>query len=459
MDRFPKILILLSVLLIFTENPVGANAEPVLFWTFETGGTVNGVAISGEGNYTVAASSDGYLYLLNKSKKLMWKEQTKSPPLKVAISSDGERIFAGDESSVYLYNKTGHMKWEFSEGENIMDLDTTPGGDFVLVGSQSYYVYLLDKEGDIVWKYRTNAPVMSVSISGSGELITAGSTRGSTYLFDRKGELLWEYLSGRSIDGVGILGEQVVSGERYLNFLEDGRKVSTSTKVVCDISSIETTSDNEFMLVGCEDGKVSFFDSAKKRHWVYEIGRTSYDSSISFDGSYIAVGGGKGIYILASPDISLPLVKITGPEEGASVSGIVKIDASIVESSSYILRVFIDGDFACSKLPCNWNTGAAAEGEHEIIVEVNDSWGNVGTDKVDVILRHSLLQNITGEIIEKQDTLKEKINETFPRGLPPLKKHTDYGPVVKAVILILAAVVVYKVLKLLRPKKYKWRRH
>ncbi|MEE8401246.1 MAG: PQQ-binding-like beta-propeller repeat protein, partial [Candidatus Hydrothermarchaeaceae archaeon] len=424
MDRFPKILILLSVLLICTENPVGAIAEPNLYWSFETGGTVNGVAISGEGNYTVAASSDGYLYLLNKSKKLMWKEQTESPPLKVAISSDGGRIFAGDESIVYLYNKTGHRMWEFSEGESILDLDTTPGGDFVLVGSQSYYVYLLDKDGDLVWKYRTNAPVMSVSISGSGGLITAGSTRGSTYLFNRKGELLWEYISGRSIDGVGILGEQVVSGERYLNFLEDGRRVSSSTKVVCDISSIEMTSDNEFMLVGCEDGKVSFFDSAKKRLWAYEIGRASYDSSISFDGSYMAAGGGKGVYILASPDISIPIVKITGPEEGAVVSGIVKIDASIVESSSYILRVFIDGDFACSRLPCNWNTGAATEGEHEITVEVNDSWGNVGTDKATVNLKHSLLQNITGEITEKQNTLRERINVTLPRGLPPLKKHT-----------------------------------
>ncbi|MEE8400992.1 MAG: hypothetical protein V3R86_02415, partial [Candidatus Hydrothermarchaeaceae archaeon] len=82
-----------------------------------------------------------------------------------------------------------------------------------------------------------------------------------------------------------------------------------------------------------------------------------------------------------------------------------------------------------------------------------------GTDKATVNLKHSLLQNITGEITEKQNTLRERINVTLPRGLPPLKKHTDYGPAVKAVILILAAVVVYKVLKLLRPKKYKWRRH
>lgn len=463
---------LLIILLFMLPSAVSAKAAPELFWSYTTGDTVHGVAISDEGSYTAAASDDGYLYFLNKSKKLMWRVQTDSTPLKVAISSDGSRIFVGDESKVYLYNKTGDMLWEFYVGDSITGLVITPDGNRIAVGSLNYYISLLNGEGGILWKYRANAPLMSVAISSDGRFIVAGSSKGITYLLSKNGNLLWEYISGRSVEGVGILDSQVVSGERYPNFLEDGKKVGSYTGAVCDITSLETTADSKYMLVGCEKGEVYFLESSKKKHWSYDVGKTSWDSSISFKGDYAAVAGGKTVYILASPDITPPIVKITEPEAGATISGIVKIDASVVEDSSYILRVLIDGDYACAKLPCSWHTGAASEGGHDITIEVNDSSGNVGEDIVNVTLKHTLLQNITGEISEKQDVikekeeaLKEKLNETLPMNLPPFKKHRDFTPVIKAVIIILAVYVAFRIVrsKTVRKKgrgrrrKYKYR--
>jgi len=449
MNGFLKsVLVIISLSMLLST--VSAKTVAVVFWPYNTGGTVNGVAISDNGNYTAAASDDGYLYLLNKSKKFMWKVQTESRPLKVAISSDGSRVFVGDESAVYRYNKTGDRLWEFYVGDSINDIATTPGGDRIAVGSLSYYIYLLDGEGNMLWRYRANAPVMSVAISGDGDLIAAGSARGSTYLLDKNGNLLWGYVSEKSIDGVGILDGQVVSGERYLNFLEDGKKVAYTTDVVCDISSIETTADGEYMLTGCEDGEVHFLDKSGEKHWSYDTGRTSWDSSISFKGDYAAVAGGKTVYILTPPDITTPVVKITEPEDGATISGITEIDASIVEDSSYTVRILIDENYACGDLPCNWYTGAAQEGEHKITVEVNDSAGNVGEDTVNVTLKHTLLQNITGEISEKQETIKEKLNETLPEllvNLPPIKKHTDYSPIIKGVILVLTVYVAFRILR------------
>lgn len=459
--------VLALVMLLFMLLPTAsAKEEPVLFWSYNTGGTVTGVAISDNGNYTAAASSDGYLYFTNKSKKLMWKVQTESTPLKVAISSDGSKIFVGDESKVYLYNKTGDVQWGFFVGDETVDLAVTPAGNRIAVGSLNRYVYLLNGAGGILWKYRTDAPVMSVAISSDGKYIAAGSTRGIMYMLNKNGNLLWEFISKRSIDGVGILDNRVVSGDRHLTFLEDGNKVGSYSSVVCDITGIETTADSEYVLVGCEDGRVYFLDSSKKKHWSYDVRKTSWDSSISSKGDYAAVAGGKTIYILAAPDITPPLVEITEPRDGGEVSGIVKIDASVVEDSSYTLRILIDGDYACGRLPCSWNTGASSEGEHRITVEVNDSSGNVGTDSVNVTLKHTLLGDITGEIDEKQDiveekqetikekeeALKEKLNEALPANLPPLRRHRDYSPIIKGVVIILS---VYIALKVLRPRKAK----
>jgi WD40 repeat protein len=388
-------------------------------------------------------------------------------------------IFVGDGSKVYLYNKTGDVQWEFFVGDETVALAVTPTGDRIAVGSIDHRVYLLNSEGGILWKYMTNAPVMSVAISGNGKYIAAGTSGSITYMLNRDGNLLWEHISKRSIDGVGILGSQVVSGERFLNFLKDGNNVGSYSSIVCDITGIEVTSDGDYVLVGCGDGRVYFLDSSKKKHWSYEVGKTSWDSSISPKGDYAVVAGGKTVYILESPDIAPPIVEITKPKDGDSVSGTVGIDASVVEDSSYTLRVLIDGDFACSKLPCSWNTGASAEGKHRIAVEVNDSGGNIGTDSVNVTLKHSLLEGIASEISEKEDiieekqvviketeeALKEKLNETLPTNLPPLRKQRDYSQIITGVVIILS---VYLALKYVRPKltrrrkgrrgKYKFRR-
>jgi len=291
-------------------------------------------------------------------------------------------------------------------------------------------------------------------------------------MLNRDGNLLWEYISRRSIDGVSILGNQVVSGERYPIFLEDGNKVGTYTNNACDITGIEATEDEGSVLVGCGDGYVYLLDSSKKRHWSYNVGKTSLDSSISPKGDYIAISGDKTVYILKSPDITPPIIIIKTPESGSTVSGTVIIDASVVEDSSYVTRVLIDGDFACSKLPCSFNTGASSEGSHEITIEVNDSGGNIVSETIPVTIKHSLLDDIASEISEtqesieekqetikaKEEALKEKISETLPSNLPPIREHRDYGTTIMGVLLILSVFLTFKILRPKIPKKGKVRR-
>jgi hypothetical protein len=474
-----KLTVFVLVVPLIIMQSVAAAPVPELFWSYDTGGTVTGVAVSDGGNYTAAASSDGYVYFLNNSKTLMWKEEIEDTPLKVAVSRDGSKIFVGSGSAIHLYNKTGNEQWSYLIGDEVIDVAVTPSGDRIVVGSLNHHVYMLNDVGGILWKYKTNAPVFSVAISSDGKYVAAGTSGSITYMLTGDGNLLWEYISKRSIDGVGLLGTQVLSGERYTTFLEDGNKVGANSNIVCDITGIETTSNDEFALVGCGDGKVYLLDESKKKQWSYDLGETSQDSSISPRGDYAVIAGGNTVYILESPDIVPPIVEITRPVEGESVSGIVEIDADVVEDSEYILRVFIDRDFACSKLPCNWNTGASAEGEHEITVEVNDSGGNAAAESVNVILEQNLLGDIAGEISEKQETVEEKqeaiketeeviketeeaikehLDGTLPESLPPIRQDRDYSPIVKGSLIIVSAYIVLKVLGSIIPGRKKGRR-
>lgn len=467
-----KLSVFVIVVSLFILPQASAAPVPELFWSYDTGGTVTGVAVSDGGEYFAAASSDGYLYFLNNSKTLMWKVKTEDTPLKVAVSRDGSRIFASDRSLIYLYNKTGDVQWEFFVGDDTVDLAVTPSGDRMVAGSLNNNVYLLNDVGGMLWKYDTKSPVLSVAISSDGKYIAAGTSGKITYMLNRDGDLLWEYISKNSVDGVGILGTQVLSGERYPIFLVDGNNVWSYSNVVCDITGIKTASDDEFALVGCGDGEVYLIDGSKKRHWSYDVGKASFDSSISARGDFAVVAGESTVYILESPDVVPPIVEITTPVEGESVSGIVEIDAEVVEDSEYTLRVLIDGDFACSKLPCSWNTGASAEGEHEITIEAEDSGGNTGRGSVNVILKQTLFGDIAGEISEKQETfeekqeaikdteeaIKERLDETLPESLSPIRQDRDYSPIIKGILIIISVYIVLKVLRPIIPKRKKTRR-
>jgi hypothetical protein len=463
-----KLKVIFLAVSLFLLPQASASVAPTLFWSYDTGSTVTGVAISDGGVYTAAASSNGYLYFLNNSKTLMWKVETDGIPFKVAVSSDGKRIIVGDGSSVYLYNKTGHLLWDFLIADDITDISITPSGDRIAVGSLNSHVYLFNNNGGLLWKYKTNGPVVSAAISADGKYVAAGTTTKITYMLTRDGNLLWEHIGKRSVDGLGILGTQLVAGERYPTFLEDGNSVGSFTSMVCDITGIKTTADDEYVLIGCGDGEIYMLDSNRKKQWSYDAGKASLDSSISPKGDFAVIGAGNTVYMLESPDIVPPIVDITNPRDGEVISGIVEIGVSIVDDSDYVLRILIDGDFACSKLPCNWNTGTATEGEHSIALEVNDSGGNVGTDSVNVNIEHGALGEIAGEIAEKteiiedaqdeikekEEAVREKIDETVPQNLPPVRTNRDYSGIIKGAAIIL---IVYAALKFFLPKKAKGR--
>ena len=78
-------------------------------WNYEIGGGVFDIAVSADGEYIVAGSTDDddRLYLFDKdSSTPLWSYQAGDIMRSVAISADGEYVAAGSwDDKVYLFDK------------------------------------------------------------------------------------------------------------------------------------------------------------------------------------------------------------------------------------------------------------------------------------------------------------------------------------------------------------------
>lgn len=439
MARYKFFLILLLLI-----PAVYAEPPPNLLWAYDTGNTVNDVAVSPDGSL-VAACSGKKVYLLNRSGQLEWNATLYSNALSVTVTSDGG-VIAGDEGSLYYFNRTGSMLWEKLIGDSVYDVSTSDGK--IAVGSKTRRLYLYDLEGNQLWTFNADSAVYrAVILDGR---VAAGTSLGMLYLFDTDGGLIWSVDIKKFIGGLALQDDTVIAGTTYLSFWRDGEKIGTF------IESGEVTgldANSEYVLAGFENGYIYSVDSRGRHIWSYKV-NVSREVATSRDGEYFAIASGGKVLFYTPPDITPPTVNIINPEAGATVSGVVKIMAEIDEVAPRI-QVLIDDNFACGTLPCNWDTSASSEGKHRITVKAIDPSGNTGEDTVEVIVKRALIQNLTGEIMEKKKELeeqKEKIKET----LPPLKT-PDYGPTIKKAFLIILALVVIIIIKWKGRKRKKYR--
>ena len=84
-----------------------------------------------------------------------------------------------------------------------------------------------------------------------------------------------------------------------------------------------------------------------------------------------------------------PMVNITSPSSGATVSGTVNIQASTSDNEAIeLVTVYVDDATLCvsssTSVSCGWNTKKAGSGNHSIRVVARDTSGNTAEDNIAV---------------------------------------------------------------------------
>lgn len=434
-----------------------AETQPIIEWNYTTGGTVNSVAAAEKGGCIAAGSENNYLHVFNRSGDLLWNSTTEAPVLSVAVSANCEFTAAVDKFRVYLFNGNGSLLWQTYIGY-VRSVDISERGDYIAAGTSDYIV-LLDKKGEEVWRQSMDASAFSVAVSAQGE-VAAGTSGGTAYLLNKSG-ILWSYNTTRYITSVDMHNRRVVAGSRYLYAVENGKEVWTYIPRE-GISGVDISPSGKNITAISVNGIIYSLDEGGKLRWSYGLNKTAKDIATSED--YIIAAADSEVYFISQKFIA-PVANITSPKNLETVTGVVKIDASV---QGNLTAVLIDGNYACASLPCSWDTSASPEGKHNITVRATDAKGNAGENTIEVMVERkkpATLPPIINEskIEERISNVTAAINESKKEVLTKTKeieKHLDFSFIKSylliGAILFIGVVLILKIRK--REKKYRWKR-
>jgi hypothetical protein len=128
------------------------------------------------------------------------------------------------------------------------------------------------------------------------------------------------------------------------------------------------------------------------RDYSYNWDTTAYaDGSHTINANYrgaadsvtVTVDNGGG------PVDNPPVVTITSPTGGSTVSGTVTIAVSVTDEDTLTPDIYIDGNYITTAATYSWDTTAYADGSHTIYAEATDSLSQIGSDEISVNVDNS----------------------------------------------------------------------
>ena len=280
------------------------SSGPNLIWQNSTGGTVNSVAISSDGNYIAVGNQDNNIYLFKESNPIANRTYSTSGTVNsVAISSNGTYIVAGSaDNSVYLVNKSSSTAmWSSSLGAAVNSVDISSNGNYIIAGANDGTLSFFSKTSSTpTWSIVTSGAINAVSISSDGEYIVAASGN-NILLRSRTNSTLLNYTTPSNINDVAISsnGQYIVAGnddvgnEPDLLFFSRTKATPLWTKNERDgILSVALSSDGSYIVAGTDNGDVILYHkSSSSDLWNDDIGNNAVDSvAITPDGTLILAG-------------------------------------------------------------------------------------------------------------------------------------------------------------------------
>ncbi|MDP6534692.1 MAG: PKD domain-containing protein, partial [Candidatus Poseidoniia archaeon] len=292
----PFLLLLAGVVLaLMAAGKADAEKEPV--WSYQTGDYVRSVAISADGEYITAGSSDDKVYLFDKdSSTPLWNYSTGGAVRAIAISADGEYIAAGAfGDKVYLFDKDSSTPlWSADPiglGGIYSSVTISADGEYITTGSGSGWVYLFGKNSSTpLWSVHPVGLGVDVAISADGEYIAAGN---KVNLFNRDNSTpLWSYTT-ENLYSVAISpdGEYIVAGsgdDKVYLFGKDNSTPIWSYTTGHNVRSVAISADGEYIAAGSDDNKVYLLDNNRPPTATIDSSTPSsarFDAEVTFSGT------------------------------------------------------------------------------------------------------------------------------------------------------------------------------
>jgi hypothetical protein len=281
-----------------------------VYWNYQTDSKVVSLAVSADGNYTVAGTENGSVYLFDRTGSLLWTHSFSKDVECVAISGDGSRIVVGvheylsGKSDVYLLDSLRNVIWQkdLVEGSWPCDVAVSPDAEYIATGDTKNVLYLYDVDGSLIWTFTAGGWVNAVSVSLEGKYIAAGSWDNSLYFFDETGDLLWSHEFEYHVDAVSVSpeGEYVAAGSptvRDMFLYDKNGSLVLQTPFHLGVYSVSVSANGNRIAVGAYRS-FTVIDKAADIICERETDAGVGDVAITTDGKFATFSCGDYVYFL-----------------------------------------------------------------------------------------------------------------------------------------------------------------
>lgn len=312
-----------------------------VFWKYQTDGTVVSVGVSADGNYTVAGTDAGSIFLLDGNGSMLWTHHFAVAVKCVAISGNGSRIAVGineyrsGSPDIYLFDNLGNIVWQkdLVQGSWPWDVAISPDATYIVTGDPNNVFYFYDISGSKIWTYTAGDWVTAVSVSSGGEYAAAGSWDNTMYFLNKSGSLLWKHTFEDDVDSVSISpeGGYVAAGAptvedvfMYL-FAKNGSLLLTKPFHI-SITAVSVSANADRIAVGAYH-RVTVIDRTANTIFEQETDGYVKDVAITANGKFVAFGCADYTYFLEPLPPSTITCEISSSEiafgELVTVSGYI----------------------------------------------------------------------------------------------------------------------------------------
>ncbi len=148
------------------------------------------MAVSADGFYTAATSSEAEIHFIDKLGKLYWSHRIENRAASMAMSASGDYVAVGlaagaHPGQVSLFHRAEGLVWRYITGEaSVCALAIDSTGAFIAAGTEGGDLLLFHRNQKMVWKQRLEGSVSALAMSSDGSKILAGTRKGATQMLD-----------------------------------------------------------------------------------------------------------------------------------------------------------------------------------------------------------------------------------------------------------------------------------
>jgi WD40 repeat protein len=267
----------------------------VKVWGKRVGKIVTAVSTSESGFYTAVASKDNHVYLFDRSGNMKWFKKTDIACTAVGVSPDANYVIIAQNYDVSCYTIDGQTKWSAKVGGEAKRCQISRDSRKIGVAAGDCNLHMFNDSGVLLWKYGTEGQATCVGLNRDATINAVGSTNGDVHVLDGLGTRIkrldfpFDILS-MDISGKGTL--LLIGSYEKLAIVDLEQNTQQVFQVENWIKDVSMDHDPSLILVGSME-IVSFFD--RGFNLVYNLSPKGWAHAVyvTSNGKFVVVGSGE----------------------------------------------------------------------------------------------------------------------------------------------------------------------